>query len=129
MTNYEHYKKDINPYIICNLDWAFVDGRFELCDECNCNGCLFAIDTSPCDKRKLKWIGEEYKESEIDWSKVPVDTKILVSSNREIWYTRYFAKFEGNCVHAFDYGATSWSADYKDHICPWKYAKLAEDEK
>ena len=31
-------------------------------------------------------------EEVIDWSKVPVDTKVLVSRNGKDWYRRYFAK-------------------------------------
>ena len=37
----------------------------------------------------------EYKEPEIDWSKVKVDTPILVKRSKEAeWERRYFAKFE-----------------------------------
>ena len=32
----------------------------------------------------------EFKEV-IDWSEIPVDTKVLVSRNGKDWYRRYFA--------------------------------------
>lgn len=63
----------------------------------------------------------------IDWSKVAVDTPILV---REIdggrWKKRYFAFFDGRIVQAWKYGATSWSIVNKSDTVSWPYAKLAE---
>ena len=63
----------------------------------------------------------------VDWSKVKVDTPILV---RELdgcpWKKRYFAFFDGRIVHAWKYGATSWSIENKRDIISWPYAKLAE---
>lgn len=69
----------------------------------------------------------EYKEPEIDWSKVKVDTPILVREYESYkWTKRYFAKFEDGKVYAWQVGATSWTADSK--LNPWKYAKLVESE-
>lgn len=63
----------------------------------------------------------------VDWSKVAVDTPILV---REIdgcpWKKRYFAFFDGRIVQAWKYGATSWSIVDKRDTTSWSYAKLAE---
>lgn len=65
----------------------------------------------------------------VDWSKVAVDTPILVSKNKTKWERRYFAKYEHGEVFAFRNGATSWS----DNTYPfnWNYVKLAggDDEK
>ena len=66
---------------------------------------------------------EEYEEI-LDWSKVDVDTKILVSVSGKNWEKRYFAKYEYNSVYAWDYGATSYSGK---HCSTWKYAKLYEE--
>ena len=68
----------------------------------------------------------------VDWSKVPVDTKILVSEDGEDWYRRYFAKYEGGRIYAFSDGCTSFTACYKPEcgyrrVCSWKYAKLYEE--
>lgn len=60
----------------------------------------------------------------VDWSKVPVDTPILVSKNKTKWERRYFAKYEDGAVFAFRNGATSWSDD--SWPFDWDYAKLAE---
>ena len=65
----------------------------------------------------------EFKEV-IDWSKVPVDTKVLVSNDGKEWSRRHFAKYEYNKVYAWDYGATSYSSK---HCSSWKYAKLYEE--
>lgn len=63
----------------------------------------------------------------VDWSKVKVDTPILVSCDGENWYNRYFASFDGVNVMAWEYGATSWSVeDVVDEVYRWEYAKLAE---
>ena len=65
------------------------------------------------------------KVYEVDWSKVPVDTKILVSNNNNKWYKRHFAKYENDEVFAFMNGTTS----YTDNSCiTWKYAKLYKED-
>ena len=70
---------------------------------------------------------------DVDWSKVSVDTKILVSEDGEDWYRRYFAKYEGGIIYAFPDGLSSFTARYKPEyggyrrVCAWKYAKLYEE--
>ena len=69
---------------------------------------------------------EEPEEPEVDWSKVEVDTPILVkNSEDEEWRKRHFAKYKNGNVYAWSDGLTSWTA-YDKMV--WKYAKLAEDE-
>ena len=60
---------------------------------------------------------------EIDWSKVKVDTPILVSGDNISWRRRHFAKYENGKVYAFDGGNTSWTGG---RTGSWKYAKFAE---
>ena len=72
-----------------------------------------------------EWAESEYVEPSVDWSNVPVDTKILVSQDSELWYKRYFSKFKNGKVYAFFNGATSWNS--ADGDTDWKYAKLAEE--
>jgi len=63
----------------------------------------------------------------VDWSKVAVDTPILVSFDGCNWVKKYFAKVQNNTVYAFDNGATSWSVSNVEYcVTRWKYAKLAE---
>ena len=86
------------------------------------------VDT-PCVKCHMLqtiWLLEDYKEPETDWSKVEVDTPILVKAIDDgKWKKRYFAKYEGGVVYAWDGGKTSWN---KDCVASWNYAKLAESE-
>lgn len=63
----------------------------------------------------------------VDWSKVAVDTPILVrDSNEGGWRKRYFALFEDGLIYAWESGATSWSVENHGRLVPWKYVKLAE---
>ena len=63
----------------------------------------------------------------VDWSKVKVDTPILVSDVKGgEWIKRYFAFFYDGKVSAWVGGATSWSADNNKDVSKWEYAKLAE---
>ena len=68
----------------------------------------------------------------VDWSKVQVDTKILVSGDGKDWYRRYFAKYENGFIYAFPDGLSSFTACYKPEcgyrrVCAWKYGKLYEE--
>lgn len=63
----------------------------------------------------------------VDWSKVAVDTPILVKQNeQDEWEKRHFAYFKDERVYAWLCGATSWSADYEGDTTDWNLAKLAE---
>ena len=82
-----------------------------------------------CRKNMLKWLFSEYKEPEIDWSKVKVDTPILVKDIlKSEWFKRYFAKYENGRVYVWKEGKTSWSAVNEHDVNSWKYAKLADSE-
>ena len=70
-------------------------------------------------------INGEFEEV-VDWSKVPVDTKILVSEDGKDWCRRYFAKYEGGRVYAFMDGTTSFTSSSESSLS-WKYAKLYEE--
>ena len=94
------------------------------------NGNCIDIDCDSCQVLFNFWLEEEYEEPEVDWSKVEVDTPILVSDDKESWRKRYFAEFENSSIYAWESGATSWSVDedYDSRTTLWKYAKLAEKE-
>ena len=73
--------------------------------------------------------GKEYEEPEVDWSKVEVDTPILVrNTDNEEWNKRYFARYEYETIYAWVNGLTSWTTIDSDDVYAWKYAKLAEQE-
>ena len=61
----------------------------------------------------------------VDWSKVEVDTPVLVrDSETSKWEKRYFAFFENGRVHTWSGGTTSWTSEGRE--MSWQYAKLAE---
>lgn len=122
MKNYEKYKDKVN----------------------NCDGEYFCHDfvkpiilkADVCDGRcprcrliQAIWLMEEYEEPEVDWSKVEVDTPILVKDfENEEWRDRYFARYENETIYVWCDGRTSWSAYDNSDVTSWKYVKLAERE-
>ena len=63
----------------------------------------------------------------VDWSKVKVDTLILVKDDYDDkWEKAYFAKYEDEMIYAWDNGRTSFSARNKEDTFIWDRAKLAE---
>lgn len=62
----------------------------------------------------------------IDWSEVPVDTPVLISNDKKIWFKRYFARYEDGKVYCWLNGKTSWTAECEFSTGHWNYAKLAE---
>lgn len=120
MKNYEKYADEIRTYEGTNFCNDFVKPHIinsPSCTEANCAACRML---------QMVWLLEEYKEQEVDWSKVEVDTPILVrDAEHECWCRRYFSKYVNGEVSAWNGGYTSWTASYD---CAWKYAKLAESE-
>ena len=70
-------------------------------------------------------------EEIVDWYKIPVDTKILVSDDGEHWARRYFAKYEDGYVYSFYGGTTSFTGSTftgsNESLLSWRYAKLYEE--
>ena len=69
-------------------------------------------------------------EEVIDWSKVPVDTKVLVSDDGKGWGRRHFAKYEDGKVYCFNDGYTSFTIvnyAYLSNATSWDYAKLYQE--
>jgi hypothetical protein len=126
MLNKEKYAKEIAE-IACNgKDIAIVAGKPMLCCEASCDTCDIEHD---CTRGLKEWANSEYVEPPVDWSKIPIDTPILVRDyEKKAWQRRYFAKYKNNMVYAWEAGATSWSAGSPAHMTDWKYAKLAESE-
>ena len=63
----------------------------------------------------------------VDWSKVAVDTPILVRDFEDMkWGKRHFAFFKDGRVYTWDGGVTSWTCENPNCVMSWKYAKLAE---
>lgn len=128
MLNIEKYKEKLENIGVINPNGlAVIDGKPCMCQEAECNMCELRSEESCCFYKTDNWLFSEYEEPEVDWSKVKVDTPILVRNYESgDWTKRYFAKFVDGKVYAWQVGATSWTADSK--LNPWNYAKLAESE-
>ena len=123
MKNYEKYADEIREYK--GKDFCKDIVQTHILKEINCRD----IRCGRCHTLQLLWMLEEYKEPETDWSKVKVDTPILVSQTEdedEEWERRHFAKYENGKVYVWSDGCTSWSSE--GHMVIWNFAKLAESE-
>lgn len=127
MTNREKFAEQI-------LDIACGGGKIAVnkatleptsCYKLACGDCLFSFSDADCIGARKKWANSKYVEPPVDWSKVAVDTPILVRDNSlSEWGKRYFAKYENGSVFAWNSGRTSWSSE--GHATAWKLAKLPE---
>lgn len=127
MTNREKYAEQIIDMAINNITIA-VDEKGRPCD-CNgirCADCM--LNDRPCKEMLKEWSGQEYVEPPVDWSKVPVDTKVYVrDSENGFWIPRHFARFEDGKIVTWNDGVTSFSTNGIDNVSKWKQGKLAED--
>lgn len=130
MTNKEKFAEQILD-IACGGSKIAVDKATlepTSCYKLACKNCLFSFGNGGCRDARKKWANSEYVEPPIDWSKVAVDTPILVRDNSfSEWGKRYFAKYENGGVFAWSNGATSWSSE--GHATAWGLAKLPERSK
>ncbi len=135
MKNYEKYADEIKKYrggMFCD-DYVRPDVlKLKKDDECDHDCVRCFVDCVRCFVLQTLWLLEEYEEPKVDWSKVEVDTPILVrdGENNE-WQRSYFAKYEDGFVYTWIAGATSWTAvgyEKGGNVYRWKYAKLAESE-
>ena len=120
MKNYEKYADEIREFdgtSFCNQSVIP-----HILKSVNC----FELDCTRCRMLQVMWMLEEYKEPETDWSKVKVDTPILVRQTKDgEWLRRHFAKYEGGIVYTWKDSHTSWT---EDCMTGWDYGKLAESE-
>ena len=131
MKNYEKYADKIRELESdIGIEWCEFFAKPKVlkplgrtCEDVSCGLC-FALT--------MLWLLEDYEEPEepeVDWSKVEVDTPILVRTVEWAeWARRYFAKYEDGMVYVWNLGRTSWSATYDKDVSAWPYAKLAESE-
>lgn len=131
MFNIEYYKDKLEELGVINVDkLALVSGQLQDCYKIGCRECSFNGSDDYCADRALNWLFTEYKEPEVDWSKVEVDTPIYVrDSVDDEWKPRYFAKYiKGEGICAWGFGTTSFSSGNESNYNVWNYAKLAERE-
>lgn len=126
MKNYEKYADETKR-------WA---GSHSFCDEFIEPNILKPLGRAcanmsceVCHTLRVMWLLEDYEEPETDWSKVEVDTPILVKQYKDSeWKKRYFAKYEDETVFAWNDGKTSWTTLDDRCMSFWEYAKLLETE-
>ncbi len=130
MLNKEKYRDKIFEIAVNHDTCGVKNGEVRSCGEISCYECDF-YSSDHCDIDFQKWANSGYKEPEIDWSKVPVDTPVLVRNDKnDLWIRRYFCKY---CNLANDYkfevfseGRTSWSSKGDSYCYP--YCKFAREE-
>lgn len=129
MLNREKFAKEILD-IACNGDgFGLCDGKLVACGNIVCTKCEFNSVSHSCNERTREWANSEYVEPSVDWSKVAVDTKILVRTHEDsVWERRHFAKYEDGKIYAWSDGLTSWSDAGSINVSAWECAKLAESE-
>lgn len=67
----------------------------------------------------------DFEEVEVvDWNKILVDTKVLVSDDGVEWFNRYFAKYENGKFYAWSSGKSSFTITNKENYSNWKYCEL-----
>ena len=142
MLNIEKFKNELVRLGVINVDRLgfYQNGNLTDCNYTHCSNCEKVLMEQAniteeeffkesCEENILRWLFSEYKEPEVDWSKVKVDTPILVKDIlKSEWIKRYFAKYENGRVYVWEFGKTSWSAVNEHNVNSWKYAKLAESE-
>lgn len=133
MTNKEKYGNEIIELAVSNLPLGLRGGKPTFCTKIRCEDCDFNEESTDeckggaCGFRE--WLNSEYVEPPVDWSKVAVDTPILVKDCEcGNWNRRYFAKYENGMLYAWADGATSWSVPCSGDMTRWKMAKLTESE-
>ncbi len=86
---------------------------------------IFDLYDNENDSISYYGLSEMNFEEVIDWSKVPVDTKILVRDGKdEGWKRKYFAKYKDGRVYTWTWGKTCFDDDGNEDVIDWEYAKL-----
>ena len=84
------------------------NGVLRECRGLYCSQCDFCSDRE-CDEEIKEWAESEYIEYETDWSKVPVDTPVLIKGAMD--NRKYFSRLlPDERLAVFRDGRTSWSS-------------------
>lgn len=74
MLNIEKYKEELENIGVLNpTELAVIDGKPCMCQEAECNMCELRSAEIGCFHKTDNWLFSEYKEPEVDWSKVKVE--------------------------------------------------------
>lgn len=107
------------------------------CNGINCNNCPLSSSNNKtdytCTSLEMLYPEKAIKivmnyEPKVDWTKVPVDTKVLVKDHKEgDWLKRHFAKYEDGKIYTYKNGQSSFTT-ITDETTPWNYGKLYKGE-
>lgn len=109
MKNKEKFAKEIIEIACSGEILAKHDDKLYKCSEISCVSCDFKSKAGKgCAYWTREWAESEYVEYETDWSKVPVDTPVVIIGAIED--RRYFDELlaDGR-LSLFPNGRTSWS--------------------
>lgn len=132
MTNFEKFGKEIIVDLIKERGYDIgginkKNGKLMCCGNDDIEACEECVFNGECGSEEniRNWLDAEYQA--VDWSKVPIDTKVLVRYDNEIWCKRHFAYYRDKRIWVFNNGLTSWTVNDLSEVSGWKYGKLLED--
>lgn len=76
MTNREKFKDEPDEMLSAFL--AVVEGKPVHCEDMDCQECDFRGKCPVREKCVIDWLNAEYQGPPVDWSKVPIDTPVMV---------------------------------------------------
>ena len=121
MKNREKYAEEIKNYKGNEFCCDFVMPVILKKKECD----IFST-CSQCYLVQQLWLDEEYKEPEVDWSKVPIDTLIRVKNwESSDFVNRYFSKYKNGKLYEWNNGTTSKTGKSDS---PWEYAEIVTED-
>ena len=136
MKNQKYYEKEILQIAIHGQAVAVHKDKLEpmVCAKEHCKDCLNCGANGRCkDKGKtviLDWMNEEYIDpaERIDWSKIAIDTPILVRNDEcNIWERGYFAGIGKDGIFVYPNGTTNFTqSSREDKPVVYKHARLAK---
>lgn len=131
MLNREKYGNEIIELAVNKGMFCIKNGEPVLCEETECKDCDFH-ESDSCKGSTYnfrEWLNSEYVEPPVDWTKVPVDTPILVRDheNRE-WTRRHFAKSKTErCLHGVvgqHLGARMMKRLFRGNMPNWQKVRI-----
>lgn len=124
--DYKEFKEFIDKV------YRFYENHCNMYSDCSC--CILSCDGGGCAFSDIGNMTEKQFEmlqryDGIDWSKVPVDTKIYVWGEGSTHkFPRYFAGYKDGYICAWTQGRTSFSIDDPDEFSMWSHAALCEPQ-
>lgn len=124
MKNFEKYMDEYIKSLICGTNCDFRRKHLSL-EPTHCMRYEFACKN--CDIRLANWFAHEYKP-QIDWSKVPVDTPVIVKERSGVERKRHFCKYEKDHYEPFVCFNSGYTSFTGGTTTSWDNCELARPE-